>query len=294
MKITYFVPFIIALFLTPLIRRFALWKDYTDKADGDSLKIHRAPVALLGGMAILAAVAIGIMINIKLLWILIGGVLIFSVGLLDDIKGLKPIIRLAAQILAGVIVVFAGVSVNFIPISWIAIFLTLFYIVGAVNAFNVIDGMDGLCSGISLIACIGFFFIGLKDGNIVLINLSVILFMSLLGYLPYNLYPARIFLGDAGSGFLGYMLGVMAVISTSKPYDFTGFIAPVLIICIPVFDMAFAILRRFMRGVPLFAGDRGHIYDLLLKRGWDQPRVWGVLCAFQVLLAETGILIFGI
>ncbi|MFH1678714.1 MAG: hypothetical protein ABH914_03750 [Candidatus Omnitrophota bacterium] len=128
-------------------------------------------------------------------------------------------------------------------------------------------------------------------GNMLLTTMAVILFMSLLGFLPYNFHPARIFLGDAGSGFLGFMLGLMAVMATSKPYSIIKFIAPILVICVPVLDMAFAILRRAIRKRPLFIGDRDHIYDLLLKRGWSQPKVWGVLCIAQFVLVVAAVVI---
>jgi len=304
------VPFIIALVITPLIRRLAVVGGITDDVDGDPLKIHREPVALLGGVAILVAMAVGGAVcglrlagsgwrlavygaDIKqVMGIIIGGLLVFGAGLWDDVKGVKPVVRLLAQALAGVVVLLVGIRVNIIPALWIAIPLTLFYIAGAINAFNVTDGMDGLCAGVSLVSCVGFFFLGLNSGSMVLVVLSAILFMSLLGFLPYNLHPARIFLGDAGSGFLGFMLGVMAVMATSKPYNIADFIAPILILGIPVFDMAFAIFRRLILKRPLFSGDRDHLYDLLLKRSWSQARVWGVMCGMQAVLVGIAVLIY--
>ncbi len=285
--------FSVALMITPVIRRLALASGITDSAGGDPLKIHREPVALLGGLAIVVAVAIGIIVPLpggcalcrdELIGIAVGGLIIFSVGLWDDIRGVSPIFRLLTHILAGVIVLLAGLRMNFIPIWWIIIPFTIFYIVGAINAFNVTDGMDGLCAGISLISCIGYFFLGLKSGNVLLCSLSGILFMSLLGFLPYNFHPAKIFLGDAGSGFLGFMFGTMAVMATSKSYDIANFIAAILVIGVPVFDMALTILRRFIQRRSLFTGDRGHLYDLLLKKGWSQPKVWCVMCGVQLVL----------
>lgn len=305
---SYILAFAIALVITPVIRRFALRKGFTDKASGDPLKIHREPVALLGGLGILGAVMVGFAVSgvrcsvsgvrlavygvgvRQVVGIMLGGLLVFGVGLWDDVKSVKPIVRLLVQVLAGVIVILAGIRVNFIPIAGIAIPLTLFYIVGAINAFNVIDGMDGLCAGISLVGCVGFFFLGLNSGNMFLMLLSSVLFMSLLGFLPYNFHPAKIFLGDAGSGFLGFMLGVMAVMATSKPYSMTKFIAPILVVSVPVLDMAFAILRRLIRKKVLFIGDRDHTYDLLLKKGMSQPKVWSVVCGAQ--LAMVGIALF--
>jgi UDP-GlcNAc:undecaprenyl-phosphate/decaprenyl-phosphate GlcNAc-1-phosphate transferase len=180
---------------------------------------------------------------------------------------------------------------NFIPIWWIVIPFTIIYVAGAISAFNVTDGMDGLCAGISLISCIGYFFLGLKSGNVLLCSFSGILFMSLLGFLPYNFHPAKIFLGDAGSGFLGFMLGTMAVMATSRPYDIVNFIAVILVIGLPVFDIAFAILRRLFRRKPLFTGDRNHLYDLLLKKGWSQPKVWSVMCGIQSVLVGVALVL---
>jgi len=291
-----------ALVITPIVRRLALRNGFIDKADGGLLKIHKESTALLGGVAIVIAYIVGLWLllvhspqsivhsKMQIMGIVIGGLLIFGVGLWDDVEGVKPRVRLLVQVLAGVAVFWVGTRVNFIPISWIAIPLTLFYIVGAINAFNVIDGMDGLCAGISLVACVGFFYLGLKGGNALLTGLSAILFMGLLGFLPYNFHPARIFLGDAGSGFLGFMMGTMAVMATSKPLNFASFVAPILVICVPVLDMAFAILRRLVREKPLFIGDRDHMYDLLLNRNWSQSKVWCFMCGVQAVMAGIVIL----
>jgi UDP-GlcNAc:undecaprenyl-phosphate GlcNAc-1-phosphate transferase len=296
--------FITAFLGTPLIRKIASKKGFTDDAGGDPLKIHRQPVALLGGLAVAVAVGIGLAVNCvlhavgfmsstvchnELMGIAVPGLMVFIVGLWDDVGEVKPAFRLLVHILAGIVVLLTGLKVNLIPVLWVAIPLTVIYIAGAINAFNVTDGMDGLCAGISLISCIGYFFLGLKSGNVLLCSLSGVLFMSLLGFLPYSLHPAKIFLGDAGSGFLGFSLGTMAVMATSKPYDIKNFIAAILVIGLPVFDMAFAILRRLIRRKPLFIGDRDHLYDLLLKKGWSQSKVWGVMCSVQLILVAIAL-----
>lgn len=290
--------FIIALIGTPLIRKIALARGFTDDAGGDPLKIHRQTVALLGGLAIVIAVAVGIIGSLRggfvlyrneVIGIAVGGLMIFGIGLWDDIRKVSPVVRFLTHILAGVVILSVGLRMNFIPIWWVIIPFTIFYAAGAINAFNVTDGMDGLCTGIALISCIGYFFLGLKSGNVLLCSLSGILFMSLLGFLSYNFHPAKIFLGDAGSGFLGFMLGTMAVVATSKPYDIANFIAAILVIGVPVFDMALAILRRFIQRRSLFTGDRGHLYDLLLQKGWSQPKVWGVMCSGQLVLVAIAL-----
>lgn len=296
-SLIFLVVFLMSFTLTPMVRKIAISKNFFDQPG--ELRIHKQAVPLLGGVAVLIAMIAGILATghrpqatgYRALWgVIAGGGLVFVVGLWDDVKSVKPIVRLLMQVLAGVIVILAGIRVNFIPIAGIAIPLTLFYIVGAINAFNVIDGMDGLCAGISLVGCVGFFFLGLNSGNMFLMLLSSVLFMSLLGFLPYNFHPAKIFLGDAGSGFLGFMLGVMAVMATSKPYSMTKFIAPILVVSVPVLDMAFAILRRLIRKKVLFIGDRNHTYDLLLKKGMSHPKVWSVVCGAQ--LAMVGIALF--
>jgi len=225
----------------------------------------------------------------EMLWIVAGAILVFGVGLWDDIKEVKPGTRLLVHMIAGVLVITAGVKISFIPMEWVAIPLTLLYIAGSINALNVTDGMDGLCAGMSLISCAGFFFLGFNELNQILMMLSSVLFMSLFGFLPYNFHPARIFLGDAGSGFLGFMLGLMAILATPKPFEIANFVTPILVIGVPVFDMAFAILRRLIRRKPLFMGDRDHLYDLLLRKGWSQPKVWGVMCSGQLALVATAL-----
>ncbi len=295
------IVFMTALVITPIVRWFALNNGLIDNTDGDSLKIHKKPVAILGGVAIVAAMGVGIFVyriphivyRKELLGIIFAALSVFGIGVVDDMKGAKPQIRFLVQVMAGIIVLLVGIKVNFIPIPIIAVPLTLFYIVGATNAFNMIDGMDGLCAGISLIACGGFFFIGVKQQNAFLMGSSLTLFAGLLGFFFYNFYPAKIFLGDAGSGFLGFIFGIMAIVTASNSYNFNNFISSILIIGIPVFDTAFAILRRFVRKKPIFTGDRGHIYDLLLKKGLSQPKVWFIICGMQLVLTAIGVSIYG-
>ncbi|MFH1093412.1 MAG: MraY family glycosyltransferase [Candidatus Omnitrophota bacterium] len=298
----YILLFILALVITPLIRKAALRMNWVDKADGDALKIHKKPVALLGGAVIVIACLLGVGLlarspqsiahsKMQIMGIIFGAVLVFGVGLWDDLKKISLGIRLFSQLLAGVIILLAGIRVEFIPIGWVAVLFTLFYIAGAINAFNVIDGMDGLCAGVSLVSCIGFFFLGIGSENMFLAGFSAILFMSLLGFLPYNFHQAKIFLGDAGSGLLGFLLGVMAVMATSTAYNAVNFIVPILIISVPVFDIALAIIRRLIQRRPLFFGDRNHVYDLLLKKGWSQPRVWCIMCTIQGIIVGIALVV---
>ena len=219
---------------------------------------------------------------------LAGILLIFGVGLVDDAWQINPGVRLLFQLLAGTLVLAAGFSVNVIPYLWVVVPLTLFYMAGAINAVNVIDGMDGLATGTGIISCLGFMAAGIIIGDGWLTSLAGILLAALLGFLPYNFNPAKVFLGNAGSGFIGMVLGLMAVRLSSPAYAWHRFGAAILIIGIPVFDMAFAIARRKLSGKPIFSGDRSHIYDILGNKGLSQKKVWGVMMAAAAVLAGIG------
>jgi UDP-GlcNAc:undecaprenyl-phosphate GlcNAc-1-phosphate transferase len=307
MKEIYFlfpILMIISLCITPIIRKVALTLGMTDEADGDPLKIHGGPVALFGGLAVLATVWTGLIIwhfwssrtggvsmVPALLPIFLGGTLVFLVGAFDDVWKVKPAVRLLAHFVAAVIVVSCGAKLPLTPVFCISGIFSVLYIIGAVNAFNIIDGMDGLCAGLSLISCAGFFVLGLMDGNVVLTGLAAIMFAAILGFLPYNFHPAKIFLGDAGSGFIGFMLGIMVVMATSASDGTSGFIVPLLIIGIPVGDVIFAIVRRILSGKPVFDGDRSHIYDLLLRKGLSQKQVWSIMCGAALLLVSWALIL---
>ncbi len=298
--IFWFAIFIFAFILTPLARTLATRHQIIDKPGKDSLKIHNVPIPLCGGLVIILCLLISFVLLFILgrvnpqeisffSYMIICSFFIFSTGFWDDIKDINPIARLGIYAVIALFIVTAGIKLEIVPFNFFNILLTLFYIIGAINAFNVIDGMDGLCVGLSIIACLGFFMIGLMKGDALLIVMSSILTLSLLGVLPYNFYPARIFIGNAGSSLLGFLLGVMTVRATPSFPGYFDFFLPIFFVFIPIFDMAFAIIRRIIFNKPIFSGDRDHIYDLLLKRGWSQPKVWAALCGVQVLFVLAGL-----
>jgi len=285
------LAFGVSLILTPILAALARKTGLVDNPVGDSLKIHRKPIPYLGGAAVLLGMLSGLLAvsSGKLPYaVLIGMLLVFWVGLVDDAQEVNPKIRLLFQLLAGTLVLAAGFSVNVIPCLWVVIPLTLFYIAGAINAVNVIDGMDGLATGIGIVSCLGFMIAGIIIGDGWLTSLAGILLAALFGFLPYNFSPATVFLGDAGSGFIGMVLGLMAMRLSSQAYNWHRFMAAILIIGIPVFDMAFAIARRKLSGKPIFAGDRSHIYDILGNKGLSQRTVWGIMVVAAAVLAGIG------
>jgi len=294
--------FLISFSLTPLVKRAALRLGLVDKPDGDSLKIHRHVVPLGGGAVLILPVVMGLLTFpflltekiislVPIMAIGAGALLVFGIGLIDDFSRVRPGIRLVVHVLAAVgVSLFAGKWSGILVLTAVTIGLATVAIAVTINAFNMSDGMDGLCAGLSLISCIGFFFWGFKQDHALLMAIAAVSFISLLGFIPYNLYPARIFLGDAGSGLLGFLIGTMMILGLScPPIGFGNLIAVVLIAGLPVFDMGLAVGRRIARGKPLFTGDRDHIYDLLLKKNWSQPKVWMSLCAIQ-----TGFVIFSL
>lgn len=302
-----YLPFIIsfasAIVLTPLIKLIAKKTGLIDQVDGDTLKIHKKPTPLLGGAVLVLSMIIGLIAykiqftEFKFSWIqisaiIISGLMIFTLGLIDDIKKLKPMDRLVVHIIAGAIIAMSFLLVYTIPIKDIAILITIFYLVFTINAYNFIDGMDGLCAGLSIITAAGFLVLGLASENALIIGLSGFLLASLIGFLPYNFNPAKIFLGDAGSGVIGVFVGILAVMCTFKPYDWQNFIGPVFIMGIPIFDALITIGRRLIKRKPLFQGDRSHIYDILLAKNLSQRRVWLILCIAQIISAAIGVMIY--
>jgi UDP-GlcNAc:undecaprenyl-phosphate GlcNAc-1-phosphate transferase len=290
------------LALTPCAIRLAHAKGWVDTPG--VRKIHRAPVAYLGGAAIFGALVLGFVVlsllnpdyslgllDVRMRAMLGGAILVFAVGLVDDIKNVRPRVKLAAQIAAALLVWSAGVSIDQItfiegnPIYFgqASILITVLWIVGITNAVNLIDGMDGLASGLSAVACGAIGMVAFQSGNTPAALLMAALCGAILGFLPYNLNPAKIFLGDAGSMVLGFLLSTTAVLCTAKTSAIVGFGIPIVALGIPIFDTLFSMVRRVLEGRSLFAADKNHIHHRLLKLGYGQTRIVLLLCAETAL-----------
>jgi len=218
--------------------------------------------------------------------------ILFFTGLIDDLKGLKPFIRLLGQLIASLIVIFiSDFSVTLIPIQSMNLAITIFYLIATTNAVNLIDGLDGLASGITLVASTGFLIGFILSGNSLGMLISLGLIGSSIGFLIYNFPPARIFLGDNGSTVLGFLLGILAVLSCSKPDSITNALFPLLVLLVPLLDTCVAISRRMINGLPLFIGDRDHLYDQLVKKGWSQRQTMLIMCFVGLFGSMTGILL---
>ena len=214
--------------------------------------------------------------------------------MVDDIKGLKPSAKLAGQLLAALLACWGGVRIENIAghtiSGWLGIPLTIIWLVGCTNAFNLIDGVDGLATGVGLLSTVTIFLAALLHHNTPLALATVPLAGCLLGFLRYNFNPASVFLGDSGSLLVGFLLGCYGVIWSQKSVTVLGMAAPLMALSLPLMDTGLAIVRRLLRGRPIFGADRGHVHHRLLDRGLTPRRValslygvCGVAAAFSLL-----------
>ena len=324
--IAFVLAFITTFVITPYTIKLARRLGAVDTPK-DARRINKVTMPRLGGLAIIAGFIVSIIylliilsventINLlednnhmKLLGFLIGGLIISVVCFIDDLKDLPPIVKLITQIIAAIVVVSLGLKIENINIPFLykiglpnafSIILTIGWIVGITNAINLIDGLDGLSSGVALISCVSMLVIFALNGSpIIAILLITALAGALSGFLPFNFNPAKTFMGDAGSNFLGYCLSVISIFGIAKTYTLVVIVAPLIVLALPVVDTIVAIIRRIIKGKSLKAimmADKGHLHHTLLKHGFTQKEavfiMYGVTAAlglFAIILMESGI-----
>ena len=304
-----FASFVLSLFLTPFLRDLALRFGFVDEPDGHR-KIHQTPIPRVGGVAILIA-AIGsyaLLLIVRLsagnivraglpfaLKLLPAVIIIFIVGLIDDIVGISAWKKLIAQVGVALIAWSVGIRLESIgghPFHIaVSLILTILWIVACTNAVNLIDGVDGLAAGVGLFAAFTTLIAGLLHQNIDLVFATAPLAGALLGFLRYNFNPASIFLGDCGSLTIGFLLGCYGIAWSEKSTTLLGMTAPLLALSVPLLDSGIAIARRFLRQQPIFSADRSHIHHKLLSRGLTPRRVVLVLYGFCGLAAIASLML---
>jgi len=205
--------------------------------------------------------------NNRILGIFIGGNIVFIVGLIDDILTIKASHKLLIQAIAASVLFSYSIRINLFPNLWISYIFTLIYVVGSYSAMDMIDGMDGLASGITFICSMFFLIIFWQQGEELGILLSLILIGSSFGFLGHNFYPANIFMGDSGSMLLGFLLAILMIILTDQPYNLIRFIIPILILGVPILDNFLTFLYRFREGKSFLAGDLNHFYNRIMSCG---------------------------
>ena len=276
---------IISALLTPLVKKLAEKTGFVD-IPKDERRMHQKAIPTIGGLAIYAAFVVAVILfgelNRQLVSMLIGSLIIVVMGLLDDKLDLPAKVKFLIQILAAAIPVTQGCVIEYIshPLTFLgneylslgvlSIPVTIVWIVALTNAVNFIDGLDGLSVGVCSISCLSMGVIAMLLGQSVEAMLLGCLLGACLGFLPYNFNPARIFMGDTGATFLGYMLGCLSVTGLFKVYAVISFAVPLLVLGVPLFDISFAFIRRVWNHVSPMHPDRSHIHHRLVDSGLNQ------------------------
>ena len=238
----------------------------------------------MGGLAIYAgfvlAVLASIHINHEIMGLLLGGTVILIVGIIDDLMQLPAKVKLLGQIIAACVLILFDIRIDWITnpfgemiyVNYFSIPLTILWVVSLTNTVNLIDGLDGLAAGVSTIASLTILMVAVQQNFWVVAILTAALAGSALGFLQHNFNPAKIFMGDTGSMFLGYMLAAISVIGTVKSAATIALVVPIVALGLPIMDTAFAIIRRYMSGRPIFKPDKGHLHHRLLDMGMTQKQ----------------------
>ncbi len=319
---------IVSFFSCPLAKKAAVRLKAID-VPKDERRLHKKPVALMGGLAVIAGFVVSLLYTflvykpdntgewfsqqspIKTTGFLIGLIIVVVMGIVDGIHPLSSKIKFPIQLAAAAIVVFSGTQIQFITVSIsdtryvpindvVSIIVSILWIAGITNAINLIDGLDGLAAGVSGIAALSLFVVSVMmtpDIHIVYAILYVALAGSIMGFLPYNFNPAKIFLGSTGAYFLGFVFAVISIEGATKAYTALTMIVSLVALGFPIFDTLFAIIRRVLKRKPIGEGDRGHIHHRLVDMGIS-PKfsviilyvISGALGLVSILLANKGLL----
>jgi len=289
--ITFSVSTVTALFLTPLVRKAALALGVVDKPGGR--KVHRQNMPTLGGVAISAAFFAGAAVvfyllpgamekfSLKFSGLCVGSAMIILLGIADDVRPLKAKFKLIAQIITASVLIGCGYSVEEVTIPFLGkfslgIFGTIFsiiWIVGMTNAINLLDGLDGLAAGISAISSFFIFLAAIEQHEYIMALLVLAVVGACAGFLPFNFYPAKIFMGNSGSMFLGFVLSAVSIVSFQKSSTIVTLFIPVIALGVPIIDTILAIVRRLAKKRHIFQADKEHIHHKLLFREESQRRV---------------------
>jgi UDP-GlcNAc:undecaprenyl-phosphate/decaprenyl-phosphate GlcNAc-1-phosphate transferase len=293
--------FLVSLLITPLAARLAFLVGAVDKPN--KRKVHDSIMPRLGGIAVFIGFSAAALLITKndprTIGVLIGGAFILFLGIADDIHDISPKKKLLGQIFAALIVVGSGIQINFInnpfngylQLGIFAVPITVFWIVSVTNAVNLIDGLDGLASGVAAIALLTFAVIAHQIGQTHVSLLSFALVGAILGFLRYNFFPAKIFLGDSGSMFLGFMVSALSVYGLLKGVTLFAFVIPIIVLGVPICDTCFAIFRRYCENQPIFQADKKHLHHRLLQRGLSHKQTVIVIYGISLFFSFSALLV---
>lgn len=304
------VSFLVAIITTPIVKELAHKMGAVDdpKKDKDpGRRMHSRPVPRMGGLAIflgfLVSVILFVPLDRQVRGMMLGAVIIVVLGIFDDIYDLKALFKFGVQIIAALIAVLSGSEIRILSnpnvfsqnpywdLGWLAIPISVIWIVAITNAVNLIDGLDGLACGVSSISSMTLLVIALVVGEEQTPILVAALVGGCLGFLPYNLNPAQIFMGDTGSTFLGFALGVISIQGLFKVYTIISFVVPFLMLGLPIFDTAFAFIRRIAHGQSPMHPDRSHVHHRLIDMGLTQKQAVAVLYVISAILGLSAVVL---
>lgn len=319
--IAFLLAFITAFVITPYTIRLAKKVGAVDYPN--DRRINKKPMPRLGGLAVIAGFMVSAIyliitmsiekkvnfaeegLNRKLIGCLLGAIILGITCYIDDVKDIKPLVKLAGQVIAAIVVVSSGVLIDNFTIPFkensvmlnevFSFILTVGWIVGITNAINLIDGLDGLSSGITLISCISLLIIfALNESPLIAIILITALAGAIVGFLPYNFNPAKTFIGDVGSNFMGFAIAVISILGVAKTYTAIVIIAPIIVLALPIFDTLWAIVRRIVKTKSIkgvFKADKGHLHHRLMAKGYTQKQAVLILYGITATLGMVAIIL---
>lgn len=325
--IAFILAFVVTFVTTPYTIKIARKVGAVD-IPKDERRMHKKSMPKFGGPAVIlgflvSAIYLLIVLSLehsinlfsideygkKLLGFLLGILVIAAFCIVDDIKTIRPITKLAGQLLGAIIVVASGIRIEGITLPFLnfpeihqitSILITLAWIIIVTNAINLIDGLDGLSSGISVISAVSLMIIFVLNGSsMVSVILITALAGALVGFLPFNFAPAKTFIGDTGSNFLGFALAIISILGSAKTYTAAVIVLPLIVLGLPIFDTMMAIIRRIIKGKSLkavFKADKGHLHHRIVARGFSQKQavlilygISAIFGIFAVILTDSGI-----
>lgn len=309
------IAFVVAFVSTPFVRKLAIKVGAID-VPTDDRRMHKSPIPRMGGLAIFIGIMAAILYSLissqiensgtifdsRIIGYVIGAAIIVVMGIFDDIKPIRAIYKLFIQVLAASVAVGFGITIGHIAnpfeaesyfhLGLLEIPLTILWIVGITNAINFIDGLDGLATGITCISSAALLFIFLITGqSIGAIFIAAIMVGATMGFLPFNFNPAKIFMGDTGSNFLGFSLAIISILGLAKTYTIISVLVPIIILAVPIFDTGFAIIRRIINKQSPMVADKGHIHHRLIEAGLSTRQAVFVLYAVCALLGMLAIVL---
>ena len=298
--------FAVSFLMCPLVKSFA-YKIGAIDVPKDSRRMHKKPVPRLGGLAIFLGFMVSILLFVhidhQMKGILLGAVIIVVLGVVDDMTPLRAKFKFLVQICAALVAVYHGVVIEILTnpnvfsdapywlLGWMKYPVTVLWIVGVTNAVNLIDGLDGLANGVSAISAATVLVIALITSDAQVAVVMAALVGACVGFLPYNLNPAKMFMGDTGATFLGFILSTMSIQGLFKFYAVISFAVPFLILGLPIFDTAFAMIRRMAHGQSPMHADRGHIHHRLIDMGLNQKQAVATLYVISGILGLSAVVL---